>query len=48
MSMWNEPPIEELIEQNVPLYGLAPRKWLAQVEEIRKLPEPEPPKEEAT
>jgi hypothetical protein len=30
-----------LIEKKVPPYGLAPRKWLAQLEAIRALPETE-------
>jgi hypothetical protein len=37
--MWDHLPIEALIKQNVPPYGLAPRRWLEQLEQIRKLPE---------
>jgi hypothetical protein len=47
MSMWDNLPVEQLIKQFVPPYGLAPARWRAQEQEIRELPEVEPPKEEA-
>jgi hypothetical protein len=37
--MWNHLPAEALIKRYVPPYGLAPRKWLEQLEQIRELPE---------
>ena len=40
--MWDHLPIEKLIEQNVPPYGLAPERWRAQLVEIRELPEIKP------
>jgi hypothetical protein len=46
-GMWDHLPVEMLIAQNVPPYGLAPKRWLAQLEAIRGLPELEPPHEEA-
>ena len=45
--MWDHIPIEKLIEQHVPRYGLAPKRWLAQLEAIRRLPELESPGEKA-
>lgn len=49
MSMWDKLPIEELIEQKTARFyaGLARKKWLEQLEEVRELPEVEPPKEAA-
>jgi hypothetical protein len=44
--MWDHLPVEALIEQFVPPYGLAPGKWREQVIEIRNLPEIE--EEEST
>jgi hypothetical protein len=41
MSLWDHIPVEALIAQKVPPYGLAPKRWLAQLEAIRKLPETE-------
>jgi hypothetical protein len=40
MSLWDNLPVEQLIR-------LAPARWRAQEQEIRELPEVEPPKEEA-
>jgi hypothetical protein len=46
MSLWGWIPVEALIAKNVPPYGLAPRKWLEQAEEIRRLPETDEPIDE--
>jgi hypothetical protein len=47
MSMWDHISAEDLIRlaQNGN-YGLAPARWQAQLEQIRALPEPEPPEQE--
>ena len=45
MSMWNWLSVDVLIEKYVPPYGLAPRKWREQAEEIRRLPEVQKPDE---
>jgi hypothetical protein len=37
--VWSHLPAEALIARYVPPYGLAPRKWMAQLEAIRQLPE---------
>jgi hypothetical protein len=44
MSLWNHIPVEELIRRTG--YGLAPARWRAQLEEIRRLPEPGPDDDE--
>lgn len=46
-GLWDHLPVEALIAQKVPPYGLAPRKWREQLEAIRRLPEFEQPEEEA-
>ena len=41
MSLWDHLPAEELIRlANAGNYGLAPKKWTEQLEQIRALPEP--------
>jgi hypothetical protein len=39
VSLWDHIPIEVLIQKKVPPYGLAPKKWREQLEQIRSLPE---------
>lgn len=46
-GMWDHLPVEALIAEHVPPYGLAPRKWRQQWEEIRDLPEIDEPEEKA-